>query len=172
MKKKKQAIRSKETALVVLFILSATLTGALLFKPELINASEPFIDLNSGVGNAIGNAEGAYNALKPSNSSEAQTPAFISTETSMSDHAAIEPNFGDYDIRVVVEGESITKQEKGSTQRTELDIEELLSGFQSAQDSYRDRILLVDDYADAKVFIRIIRAFDAQGIQYDIERTP
>lgn len=164
----KQAIRSKETALVLLLILSATLTGALLFKPELINASEPFIDLNSGVGQAIGNAKDAYSAINISSPLEAQPPVPASSEVSMPDHTAVDGNFGDYSVRIVVEGESVTKQESGSNRRTEMDIKDLLNEIRSTSGS----ILLVDDYADAKVFTRIIQTLDTQGIPFDKERMP
>ena len=172
MKKMKRAIKSKEAALAALLILSAALTGALFFNPELINANEPFIDLNSGIGNAIGNAEGAYKALNPSTSSEAESTVLPSSETSETDHAAIDANFGNYDIRVIVEGEAITKQEKGSSKRTEIDIKDLLEEFRSSHAPAFSSVLLIDDYADAKIFTRIIRALDAQGIPYDKERLP
>lgn len=168
----KKTIRSKEAALVMLLVLSAALTGALFFNPKLINADDPFIDLNSGIGNAVGNAESAFIALNPSPSSDTESTTHPSTETSENDHAASDANFGNYDLWVIVEGKTITKQEKGNSKRTEIDIKDLLEEFRSSHTSALGPVLLKDDYADAKVFTRIIHALDAQGIPYDKERLP
>lgn len=162
-------LKSKGILLTVLFLLSIVLAGSVFYKPELRNAETPFVDL-SGIGNALGKAEEAYNALNPPSPTVLPPQPVQPPVTSASENAApIDVNAEKYDIKVAVEGETITIQAKGKPPRTNITLTDFEAKFESARQSDQDLVLLVDDYADAKLFVRIKQLIEESGVEYIYE---
>ena len=74
-----QRVRIKKYLIFILALSLLLLAGFSFYKPVLINASEPFIDLSGSVGTSIGNAKEAFQmenqsgTTKPGNSGEEKT---------------------------------------------------------------------------------------------------
>ncbi len=137
---------------------SLVLTGYIFRKPVLKNAEKPFIELSGSVGNAIGNAKNAYAAEHPAAATEQEAPE---PETEEPTTASVQ---ADADIEIVVYDEVIMTE--GVTYS---DIESFQEAFNHGMFEEKN-IVLIDDYAEARTFKRLIKLFKEAGISCEIER--
>ena len=156
----KNGSSNKRRIIIVVVIAALILTGYIFRKPVLKNAEKPFIELSGSVGNAIGNAKNAYDAEHPAPTTEPAPPE-PETEppTTESETADV-----DVDIEIVVCDESISTDEA-----TYKDVNGFIEAFNHGVFEEKN-IILVDDYAEAKTFKRLINLFEEAGISYEIER--
>lgn len=130
-----QRVRIKKYLIFVLALCLLLLTGFSFYKPVLINASEPFIDLSGSVGTSIGNAKEAFQmenqsgTTKPGNSGEEKTQIeiIVCDETFLVDGVEC-PYFS----RV---NEYICREENENC-----------------------KFILVDDYAEAEAYKKVLRS--------------
>ncbi len=148
----KNGSNKKGKIIIFVILMSLLITGYVFYVPKLKNADNPFIVLNGNNGDSIGAAksaaQNAYNAEHP-----------ISTPTPTATPAPKE----DGKMRVTVSDETIAF---GSL--TNLDFNRFKKVFENgALDS--KEIILVDDYAEARTFSKIIKLFEKAGKEYEVE---
>lgn len=156
----KNGSNTKIKIIIALAVAALILTGYIFRKPVLRNAEKPFIELSGSVGNAIGSAKSAYAAEHPAPTTEA-APSEPETEIPTTEP---EPEPDDGVIEIVVRDESITADEA-----TYKDADSFIKAFDHGVFEEK-KFVLVDDYAEAKTFRRLIRLFEEAGIRYEIER--
>lgn len=132
-----QRVRIKRYLAVFLALGFVLLTGFSFYKPVLINASEPFIDLSGSVGTSIGNAKEAFQlenqsgtskpGNKPSGEEKTQIEIIVCDETFLVDGVEC-PYFS----RV---NEYICRKENENC-----------------------KFVLVDDYAEAEAYKKVLRS--------------
>ena len=140
--------------IMVSIILSALLMAGFTwwgYTPVLINADKPFVELNGGYGDAIGGAKSsatnAYNEEHP-------TPTPTPTPT---------PKVDDGMVKITVCDEKISY---GAV--TEKDYTYFKNAFENGT-MREKKIILIDDYAEARTFKKIIKLFEKAGTDYEIE---
>ncbi len=153
----------KKIVTVVCVISFLCLQGSVFYKPVLKNSNLPFIELSGSVGKSIGNANQAYtvaNSKTNSNTNPTPTPKAqptkpVETEKKMNKKPVDE-------VEVTVCDEEI---KVGVFSYTDINV---------FVDAVRDgkfegkRVMLYDDYAEAKTFIAIIKVFEEMDIRYEI----
>lgn len=133
-------MNNKKISIIILSVISMLIIlGDIGYKPKLINAEKPFIELSGSVGNSIGNAQNAY-ALA--------NPAPVAPTT---------PSVTNYDYRINIRMEEITLNgEPYSLNDLESDIK---------NGKFRGKtILLYDDYAETITFKSILSVLKSNNI--------
>ena len=145
--------------MTIFVLLYFVLVGYVIYKPVLKNADKPFIDLNGSVGEAIGNAKDAYDVEHPS-ISETQP-----IKPKPIDEPKIDPQkVYDKSIKIIVTDEKISINEE--SYNTYSDYKKV---FKS--ETFNDKtIYLIDDYAEAKTFLKLIKLFEQSGLSVVIQR--
>ena len=146
----KNGLIRKIQFLSIVICLTLLLAGYIIYQPKLRNADKPFIELNGGDGDSIGNAQkAAWNAY------DDQHLVVTPTSTPMP--------VDDSRIRVIVNDETV-----GFGDFVGLSFDDFKEKFESgALDS--KEIILVDNYAEARTFKKIIKLFERAGRDYEIE---
>ena len=127
------------------------LTGYAFYKPELINANKPFIELSGSIGTSIGNAEKAYDyehpKVEPAPTPVKPTPTPVKPEVKTQ-------------VEIIVSGEAIAVDNRKVNS-----IDEFESVIRS-KDFDELSFILVDDYAEAKTYKTVVKVLDDAGKKY------
>ena len=130
------------------------LTGYAFYKPELINAKKPFIELSGSIGTSIGNAEKAYDYEHPKVEPAKSTPTPVNaTPTPVKLEVKTQ-------VEIIVSGEAIA-----ADNRKVNSIDEFESVIRS-KDFDELSFILVDDYAEAKTYKTVVKVLDDAGKKY------
>ena len=151
--------------------------------PDLVNVGGPFIDLTGTVGESIGNAEEAYEA-----ENAVETPTGIPTDSptptitplptptpveGVTPTPVITPT-PIASLRVMVGYDMITNPDKDPAVIVSIDsgrvyenVDEVLAVIAEAAKS--KEIVLIDNFAEAETFGRIVRYCEENGIRYTRE---
>jgi hypothetical protein len=139
------------------------LVSGLFYTPELINCDKPFIEISGSVGDAIGNAKGAYIATHPT-STPTPTATPKPTATPTPTPTPIPTATPTPPLEVIVGGEEVTSYLYEGN-----DIETFLREF-TVEKLLGRKVILVDDYAEAKTFRKVLRFIIESALEYEIER--
>lgn len=123
------------------------LTGYAFYKPKLINAKKPFIELSGSIGTSIGNAEKAYDYEHPKVEPAKPTPTPVKPEVKTQ-------------VEIIVSGEAIAVDNRKVNS-----IDEFESVIRS-KDFDELSFILVDDYAEAKTYKTVVKVLDDAGKKY------
>ena len=142
---------------MILVLSAVLLTGFGSKNIKLINAKDPFIDLDGTVGNSILNAGTATDDEEPVSPVE-PTPEPQPTETPEPSENKVE------EIVVMVSGEVFFIDE--------LSVSNMESLRKALEDGlFSDKlVILTDDYAETMTFKRLQREFKKQGISVEERR--
>ena len=130
-----QRVRIKKYLIFVLALCLLLLTGFSFYKPVLINASEPFIDLSGSVGTSIGNAKEAF---QMENQSGATKPG----------------NFGEEKTQI----EIIVCDETFLVDGVECPYFSRVNEYICREENKNCKFILVDDYAEAEAYKKVLRS--------------
>ena len=160
---------SKKTKIIICAIvmsLMLTAYGIGETVPNLINANDPFIDLDS-IGDSIGNAKEAYEKAHPT-PIPTQIPVVTPEVTPEPTPTEIPPN--ENEIQLIVgdtnlsgSGEIILFE--GSKIKSTEELKNLITG----PDYEEKTILLIDYYAENEAFRSVIKVLDETGKSYRID---
>ncbi len=145
--------------LVIVVLLSM---GTIFFTPVLKNADDPFIEISGSVGEAVGNAKEAYIAANPTATPRPIAPPRPTATPKPTATPTPVPVIKD--IEIVVADEELSCEGYKSTTATDF-----MKEFDPADAAGR-RVVLVDDYAEAKTFKKLLKYLDSIGFTYDVER--
>lgn len=130
-----QRVRIKKYLIFVLALCLLLLTGFSFYKPVLINASEPFIDLSGSVGTSIGNAKEAF---QMENQSGTTKPG----------------NFGEEKTQI----EIIVCDETFLVDGVECPYFSRVNEYICREENKNCKFILVDDYAEAEAYKKVLRS--------------
>ncbi len=160
---------SKKTKIIICaFVMSLMLTAYGIGEtvPNLINANDPFIDLDS-IGDSIGNAKEAYEKAHPT-PIPTQIPVVTPEVTPEPTPTEIPPN--ENEIQLIVgdanlsgSGEVILLE--GAQINSSEDLRNLITG----SDYEGKTVLLIDYYAENEAFRSVKNILDETGISYRID---
>jgi len=148
----------KNRILALSFVLFVLLTGFAFYKPKLINANKPFIELSGSIGTSIGNAQKAYDyeypkedPVKPTTTitnNTTPTPEKVETKTQIDIVVSCELVFVDNNMcNDMVEAESVIRKKEFET----------LS------------FVLIDDYAESKTYKKVEKILVDSGKKYTLK---
>lgn len=130
-----QRVRIKKYLIFVLALSLLLLAGFSFYKPVLINASEPFIDLSGSVGTSIGNAKEAF---QMENQSGTTKPG----------------NFGEEKTQI----EIIVCDETFLVDGVECPYFSRVNEYICREENENCKFILVDDYAEAEAYKKVLRS--------------
>lgn len=130
-----QRVRIKKYLIFVLALSLLLLAGFSFYKPVLINASEPFIDLSGSVGTSIGNAKEAF---QMENQSGTTKPG----------------NFGEEKTQI----EIIVCDETFLVDGVECPYFSRVNEYICREENKNCKFILVDDYAEAEAYKKVLRS--------------
>ncbi len=155
----KNGLNKKTFWMVIFLLFYFDLVGYIFYKPVLKNADKPFIELSGSVGEAIGNAKSAYDVEHPS-ISETQPIIPKTTEVPEKKEKKVHSN----SIEIIVTDEKISINE--NSYDTYYDYKKI---FKS--ETFNNKtIYLIDDYAEAKTFLKLLKLFEQSGLSVVIKR--
>ena len=132
--------------------------------PSLINADKPFIDLSGSIGESIGSANEAYEkaVLTPAPDDDP-----VPTVTPIPDDITDVTDPDNQELKIVAGDEDLS----GSGEVIYINGEKmsLPEGFTIQTDLSDLKVLLIDNYAEAKTVDRLKRILEEQGISYHIQ---
>ena len=158
---------SRKISIIIVSCLMCLFISAYIFDkdiPNLINADDPFIDLDSSIGTSIGNAQKAYEKAHPTpvptpiptpEVSPEPTPTEIPTEESVKIFVGAE-NFSGSGELIYLEGIQMDSIESLKSSITSLDYD-------------GKTFVLIDNYAENNTFKAVKKLLDESGISYHIE---
>ena len=130
------------------------LTGYAFYKPKLINANKPFIELSGSIGTSIGNAKDAYEYEHPKVEPAKPTPTPVKpTPTPVKPEVRTQAD-------IVVSGESVSLD--GRACKNVEDFETMIRGKEYDSLSF----VLIDDYAEATTYRAVKRVLEDVGKKY------
>lgn len=158
---------NKRIKLAVICVMIVVLcAGYILYKPKLINADKPFIELAGSVGTAVGNAKDAVNRLTPVPTKEPNlTPAPTPVPKPATPTPPTPTPVPDNKVTIRVEDTSIYVNKLLCS-----DIDDLNRRLGSLvkDDSV---VTLVDDYAELKTYRGVLMLLKQLGIDdYTVTR--
>lgn len=130
-----QRVRIKKYLIFILALSLLLLAGFSFYKPVLINASEPFIDLSGSVGTSIGNAKEAF---QMENQSGTTKPG----------------NFGEEKTQI----EIIVCDETFLVDGVECPYFSRVNEYICREENENCKFILVDDYAEAEAYKKVLRS--------------
>ena len=160
---------SKKTKIIILFMIACLVFSAYNFLedvPNLINADDPFIELDS-IGDSIGNAKTAYEKAHPT-LTPTPIPDITPVVSPEPTPTEIPPNENEIKLVVGAEdpagpGESVILEGK------EIKSFEELKSIITGPDYEEKTILLIDYYAEKEAFKEVVSTLDEIGISYRTE---
>ena len=193
----KNGWNSKNFIIVIMLFSGVLLAGYIFYKPVLKNADKPFIELSGSVGTAIGNAQGAYYAANvtekpaptgtempsstpkpsitakptttptplPSSGPDTPAPSNTPVPTVVPTLSPTPTPIVPTEARIIVADEQVS-----SNGLFDGNVEDFKTEFQKEHGVFKGlKIILIDDYAEAKSFRRMIRLIKESGVEYEIE---
>ena len=141
--------------------------------PNLINANKPFIDLSGSIGESVGNAKEAYEKAVLTPAPDDTVPTITPAPTDIPEiqdpeSGEIMINVGDEDF--AGSGEAVYIKGAGMEPlKFSVDSFETLKNTLQSKEFEGYKIILVDNYAETKVFRILKRMLEDSGIDYEIE---
>lgn len=138
-------------------LIASLCAGYILYKPKLINADKPFIELAGSVGKAVGNAKDAQNRITPVPSGTPVsnlTPTPTPTPTPWVKPTPVPDN----KVTIRVEDMSIYVNKYRCIDFD--DVQKQLSN--GVKDD--TKVTLIDDYAELKTFRSVVKLLKQLGI--------
>lgn len=151
-------LKNKKTIFITATLLLILCAGYVFYKPKLINAKLPFIDLAGSIGKAIGDAEKAgiagENIDKPEPTA---TPTPKLTPTPLPTVVPADPYKDKVEIRVL---DTIVKINGNiiAAERLENEISALAHDNRAVE--------LVDEYAELKTYRRILKLLRSNAVSF------
>ncbi|MGN0423690.1 MAG: hypothetical protein ACI4FY_00090 [Acetatifactor sp.] len=139
-----QRVRIKKYLAFILAFCLLLLTGFSFYKPVLINASEPFIDLSGSVGTSIGNAKEAFQLENQSGTSK--------PGDSEEDKPSIPSKEEKTQIEIVVCDETFL------VDGVECPYFSSVNEYICRKENENCKFVLVDDYAEAETYKKVLRS--------------
>lgn len=139
-----QRVRIKKYLIFVLALCLLLLTGFSFYKPVLINASEPFIDLSGSVGTSIGNAKEAFQMENQSGASE--------SGNSGEDKPSMPSGEEKTQIEIIVCDETFL------VDGVECPYFSRVNEYICREENENCKFILVDDYAEAEAYKKVLRS--------------
>lgn len=141
--------------------------------PNLINANKPFIDLSGSIGESIGNANEAYEKAVLTPAPDDTVPTVTPVPTDIPEIKDPEGN----EIMIVVgdedfagSGEAVYIKGAGSDPvKFSADSMESIKDILQNKGSEGYKIILVDNFAETKVYRNLKTLFADHGIDYETE---
>ena len=130
-----QRVRIKKYLIFILALSLLLLAGFSFYKPVLINASEPFIDLSGSVGTSIGNAKEAFQLENQSGTSESGNSGEEKTQ-----------------IEIIVCDETFL------VDGVECPYFSRVNEYICREENKNCKFILVDDYAEAEAYKKVLRS--------------
>ena len=135
-------------------------------KPELMNADDPFINLDS-IGDSIGNAKNEYEKAHPT-LMPTPTPEITPIVTPEPTPTEIPPN--ENEIKLIVGNENLAGSgESIILEGKQLKSSEELRSIVTGPDYEEKTILLINYYAEKEAFKMVKSTLDETGISYRTE---
>ena len=132
--------------------------------PSLINADKPFIDLSGSIGESIGSANEAYEkaVLTPAPDDDP-----LPTVTPIPDDITDVTDPDNQELKIIAGDEDLS----GSGEVIYINGEKmsLPEGFTIQTDLSDLKVLLIDNYAEAKTVARLKKILEEQGISYRVQ---